>query len=414
MTKNFIVPEFGPMAGVRILTTGSLIAMPHAASMLGDFGAEVICFEREDAPETFRSLPGFIENGDKKIGAGFAQTNRNKLNVSFGIDLSDPTNKEIFTDLVKKSDIYMENMVWIEKFGITEEWLLSVNPRLIIVHVSGFGNKKFGGVPELNNRGSNDAVGQAFSGQLSINGTTEQPEYMNRFANDYITGLTTCIGTLLAYTHFLRTGEGQVVDVSQYESSARILDDLFLTYTETGVSKRPAPMPVQPAGIFMTKDKWVSLAAFGPSQFKKSVEILGLDPEHFTFDCSHSDGMFTEKGREFDAKFREWMKFHTADEVVEKFATRKVPASTVNLAEDCVHNEHFNARGNFVTYVDQTLCKEIKAFGVIPHMSKTPGKVWRGAPRVGQDNYDVLKTILGYSEEKIASFNVSKPYENPD
>ncbi len=402
MQKNILIPKFGPLAGVRILITGTLIAMPHAATMLADFGAEVIAYERRDVGETYRLFPPHIKNENGAVGAAFAQDARNRLNVTFNLDLSNQESRDIFFGLIKQSDIFMENMVWMDKFGINDDLLLELNPRLVVIHVSGLGNKNFGGIEELCNRASNDAVGQAYSGALSINGTVDQPELTYPFTNDYITGLTAAFAALSAYIHVSKTGEGQVVDVSQYESQARVLSDLFVNFTENGFVKRPSRIPVQPAGIFMAKDRFVSLAAVGPSQFSKALDILKFDPEYFAFkEVASGPALFSEKGKEFDLRFREWCKNHTADEIVAAFADKKIPCSAINTVKDSFNEKHWHDRNNFLKYEDQTLRKEITAFGIAPKMSKTPGMVWRGAPRLGQDNETVLKEILGYSDIKI-------------
>jgi crotonobetainyl-CoA:carnitine CoA-transferase CaiB-like acyl-CoA transferase len=412
MSRKMVVPNYGPLTGVRVLITGSLIAMPHAATMLADFGAEVITYEKKDIGETYRPFPPLIKNENGIVGAAFAQESRNRLNVTFEMNLTDnPEAKEVFAGLIRESDIFMENMVWMDKFSITDEWLLEINPKLVIVHVSGYGNKRFGGVEELCKRASNDAVGQAYSGTLSFNGTSEEPYLVKPFNNDYITALTAAFGALSAYIHAEKTGEGQIVDVTQFEAQARVMNDLFVNYTELGLIKKPAPYPIQPAGIFMTKDKFVSLALLGKSQFYKGLEIFGFDPEYFTFEeVAFGPSLFSEKGKEFDQKFREWCKNHTAEEIVKVFATKKIPCAQINNAEDCYKEKHWHERGNFINYEDQTLRKEITAFGIVPKMSKTPGKVWRGAPRLGQDNEVVLKEILGYSEEKIAKLKEKGVY----
>lgn len=402
MQENTIIPRFGPLEGVRVLICGSLIAMPHAATMLADFGAEVIAYERKDVGETYRLFPPHVKNENGLVGAGFVQDARNRLNVTFDLDLSKPESQEIFYNLIKQSDIFMENMVWMDKFGIYDEKLFEINPKLVIVHVSGLGNKKFGGIEELCDRASNDAVGQSYSGAMSFNGTAEQPELTFPFTNDYITGLTAAFGALSAYIHARKTGQGQVVDVSQYESQARVLSDLFVNYTENGFIKRPSRVPIQPAGVFMAKDGFVSLAAAGPSQFQKALEVLGFDPAYFTFkEVAAGPALFSEKGKEFDLRFREWCKNHSAKEIVTAFAQKKIPCSVVNTVEDAFNEKHWHERDNFIKYEDQTLQKEVTAFGICPKMSKTPGKVWRGAPRLGQDNEAILRNILGYSNEKI-------------
>ena len=141
--RKFIIPEYGPFAGMRVVCSGSLVAMPFAATMLADFGAEVIQIERPGVGDTLRMLAPFAEVNGKKVSTVWAQNARNKLAMALELNLKFDEVKEIFYGLIKEADIFMENMVWLEKLGIYDEELLKVNPKLVIVHVSGMGHKEF-------------------------------------------------------------------------------------------------------------------------------------------------------------------------------------------------------------------------------------------------------------------------------
>ena len=165
MEKNkTLIPEFGPFAGLRVLGTGSLIAMPFAASMLAEFGAQVIQIERPGTGDNFRLFGPVAETEHGRAGTAWIQDARNRLSMTLELNLRDPDTREIFMGLIRQTDIYMENMVWLEKLGIRDAELLEVNPKLVVVHISGFGRPEFGGLPELCNRASYDMIGQAFSG----------------------------------------------------------------------------------------------------------------------------------------------------------------------------------------------------------------------------------------------------------
>ena len=164
--RKFIIPEFGPFAGMRVVCSGSLVAMPFAATMLADFGAEVIQIERPGVGDTLRMLAPFADVNGTKVSTAWAQNARNKLAMSLELNLKHEEVKEIFYGLIKEADIFMENMVWMDKLGVYDEELLKVNPKLVIVHVSGMGHKEFGGLPNVCNRASYDMIGQAFSGWL--------------------------------------------------------------------------------------------------------------------------------------------------------------------------------------------------------------------------------------------------------
>lgn len=408
MRKN-LIPEFGALAGVRIITAGSLVAMPHAANMMADFGAEVIHIERPKVGDTYRILPPFADNDGKKISTSWAQDARNRLSLSLELNLSVPEAKDIFLGLIKEADIFMENLVWLDKYGITDEMLMEVNPKLVIVHVSGYGRPQFGGIPDVCDRASYDMIGQAYSGFMHLNGEKEpsSPMLTKPWTNDYISAFYALFGALTAYIYAQKTGKGQVVDVAQFEACARILSDTFVSWTEAGVLRTRAGVKAtafQPYGLFISKDdRYVAIGAFGPSVFKRFVKALGLDVEYYNFkDCGSSPkAVSSEKGRELDRKTIEWVSERTGEEVVEHMAKFKVPCSIVYTAEDAIKDEHWNKRDDFIEYEDQSLEKNIKAFGIVPKLSETPGKVWRGAPTLGQDNEEILTKLLGYTKEKI-------------
>ena len=157
--RKFIIPEFGPFAGMRVVCSGSLVAMPFAATMLADFGAEVIQIERPGVGDTLRMLAPFADVNGTKVSTAWAQNARNKLAMSLELNLKHEEVKEIFYGLIKEADIFMENMVWMDKLGVYDEELLKVNPKLVIVHVSGMGHKEFGGLPNVCNRASYDMIG---------------------------------------------------------------------------------------------------------------------------------------------------------------------------------------------------------------------------------------------------------------
>lgn len=414
--RKHLIPEFGAFSGMRVLSSGSLVAMPHAANMLADFGAEVIHIERPGVGDTWRFMPPFAVHGEKQVSTTWAQDARNRLSMTLELDLKIPEAKEIFMGLIKESDIFMENMVWLDKYGITDEELLQVNPQLIIAHVSGFGRPQFGGEPEICDRASYDLIGQAYSGFMHLNGDSEPsiPAVTKPWANDYISALHCLFGVLAAYIARMQTGKGQVVDVAQFEASARIMADTFVSYTEANIirtrtgSKNAA---FQPFGIYQdVNGDYVAIGAFGAGVYARFVKAMGIDAEYFNHQESAATpkALSSAKGKELDQLITKWIGDRTAKEVEEQMAKFKVPCSKVNTAKDVVDNPHWLSRNNFINYEDQTLDKEIKALGIIPKLSGTPGKVWRGAPTLGQDTDEILTKLLGYSPEKIKELKNKK------
>ena len=413
--RKFIIPEYGPFAGMRVVCSGSLVAMPFAATMLADFGAEVIQIERPGVGDTLRMLAPFAEVNGKKVSTAWAQNARNKLAMALELNLKFDEVKEIFYGLIKEADIFMENMVWLEKLGIYDEELLKGNPKLVIVHVSGMGHKEFGGIPSVCNRASYDMIGQAFSGWLYLQGDADRdPAIAKPYTNDYVSAFATVFAALSGYIYAQKTGKGQVIDVAQFEAMAQYMCGTYTTYTMAGqVSERSgnASPAFQPYDLFESKDgALVALGAFGPGVYKRCIQALGFDLEYFNYkDCSSGvEAVASPKGRELNAKVVDWCASHTAAEIEQIMEAAKVPCSKVNNAKDTFENEHFKSRGDWITYEDQTVGADITAFGIAPKLSETPGKVWRGAPSMGQDTESVLKTVLGYDDAKIADLREKK------
>lgn len=406
--RKSLIPEYGPFAGMRVVDTGSLIAMPFAATLLADFGAEVIHIERPGVGDTLRVLAPFASEGDKTISTSWIQDGRNKLSLSLELNLKHPEVKELFYGLIKEADVFMENMVWLEKLGIRDADLLEINPRLIIAHVSGYGNAAFGGIPEYCDRASYDMIGQAFSGWMGMNGDPDgEPVVAKPWLNDFTSAYATVFGVLAAYINVLKTGKGQVIDVAQFEVQGSYMCDTYTSYTAANMIRTRSgnkSAAFQPYGLFKSKDGYdVAIGAFGPGVYKRSIQALGFDLEYFNYkDCSSGiPAVASEKGRELDAKVIAWCKERSAQEIEDAMAKFKVPCSRVNTAKDCVEHEHFKLRGDFIEYHDQTLDKDVTAFGIVPKLSGTPGKVWRGAPALGQDTSFILKELLNYDDAKI-------------
>lgn len=413
--RKFIIPEFGPFAGMRVISAGSLVAMPFAATMLADFGAEVIHIERPGVGDTLRVLAPFKEENGNTVSTSWAQNGRNRLSLSLELNLKHPEVKELFYDLIREADIFMENMVWLEKLGIRDEDLMKINDKLIIAHVSGYGSQAFGGIPEYCNRASYDMIGQAFSGWMNLSGDPDrEPTVAKQWLNDYVSAFVTAFGVLAAYQSMLKTGKGQVIDVAQYEAMGLYMCDAYTTYTMSDMvrvrsgNKSPA---FQPYGLFKSKDgRDVAIGAFGPGVYKRFVQGVGFDPEYYNYKdiSSGSEAVASEKGREFDQKVMAWCAERTAHEIEMVMQEAKVPCSQVNNAKDCVENPHFQSRNDFIQYEDQTLGREITAFGIAPKLSDTPGQVWRGAPTIGQDTEAILKQILGYGDDKVQELKEKK------
>ena len=406
--RKTLIPEFGPLRGIRILGMGSLIAMPFAANLMAEFGAEFIEIERPGVGDVYRGFAPILHRNDKAISAAWMQEARNRLSFTLEMKRDDPDSLQVFLDLIRQCDVFIENMVWLEKFGIRDSLLLEVNPRLIIVHISGFGRPEFGGDPELCDRASYDIVGQAFSSYADLNGFEGgEPLLVKPTLNDYVTAMFAVFGMLTAYLEVQRSGQGQVIDVSQFESQAKIMRDAF-TMNSVGVSdlhrSGNRSSGSQPWNLYESRDgRYVVLGAVGVAVFKRFMAATGLSMEEFPYlqAAAGSAAIHSPLGRRFDAAVADWCRAHDAEEIERILAEARVPCSRVNTPRECLTHPQFLDRGDFIQSEDQNLESVITAFGIVPKLSRTPGQIWRGAPRLGQDTEWILRELLCYGEDEI-------------
>ncbi|HEX3032226.1 MAG TPA: CoA transferase [Bacillota bacterium] len=409
----FFAPKYGALAGMRILASGTITASNFAACLMGEMGAEVIEIEMpNNIGDPYRAQFPALTNGDQKVSAGWLQNRRNFLSFTLNTNLKYPESKEIFLSLIKNVDVWLENLVWLDKLGITEDMLLEVNPKLIIVHVSGFGRPQFGGDPAICDKPSYDVIGQAEGGYMYLNGQREPgpPHYSASFSCDFLTALFVSTGVLAAYSNVLKGGMGQAIDVAQIETQARVLDDAWTVYRELNIVKGRSgnKVPIfQPAAIYRAKDgRYIVPGAYGKPMYNRFLQALDLDPEYFPYEKAGAtkEAVDSPLGQELEQKTKEWFESHTAQEGQEQMVKFKVACGIAKTTAEIYSDPHFHDRGDFIKYKDETLDREIEAFGFVPKFKGTPQQVWRGAPKLGQDTQAILSNILGYSDSEIAAF----------
>ena len=404
-------PTFGPLSGMRVLLNGTVVAAPFTATMLGDFGAEVIALERPKVKgdPARHQKPQIVENG-RSISCAWAQNARNKLSFCFETNMEIPESRDIFLSLIKNVDVWIENMVWIDKLGLTEDMLMEVNPKLIICHINGFGTPRFGGLKSELNRPSYDPIGQSESGFALLQGYPDRPPtYATQFVGDYLCALMAVSGILAAYLNVMKTGKGQIIDTSLGEAWMRVLDDNWTALLNLGFMKERFGVHIasfQPGGVFECKDgRYVNLGSFGAGAYYKVLKVFNIDPEKYSYEAAGGspDAIKSPLGRELHEMFKKFFIEHTAEEASEICKANKIGLGVVRSTEDVYKDQHWHERGDWVKYEDQTLGKEIQAFGIHPKLSETPGQIWRGAPALGQDTMRILGELLDYSDNEIES-----------
>ncbi len=399
-----VVPPFGPLAGLKVLESARFVAGPWAATYLGEFGAEVVHVEGPPFAPPFadatRSLRPLLPGGaaGDEVSESWVQYSRNKLSV--GLDLRRPEGREVFRDLARWADIWIESSRpgTYDRLDLTDATLWEANPRLTIVHVSGHGQS---GDPARVGQPSYDLTAQAFSGFLSLQGNPdpEPPMRSGTALNDTVTGLASATAALMGHYHALRTGRGQSVDVAQYEVFFVLLENLALDYFMRGVVRGrhgSGHARLHPYDVHRASDGWVVVAAPTPEAWQNLKALIGFSDPAF----DDRDFRLSHRGP-VDAAIADYCRTRTRDELERLGRERDVAIARVSDIADLARDPHYRARGMFAEW-DDPIAGRVKGAGVAPRFSETPGGVWRGAPWLGQDNDRVFGELLGYGADRLA------------
>ncbi len=395
--------QFGALQGIRIVSTGTIIAQPFAAAMAAEMGAEVVQIERPGVGDVWRNLEFPIEDGEHPgTAAGWVQDRRNTHHIT--LDLSAPQGKELFLGLISQADIWMEASIpgTYAKWGLDDQTVLEANPRVVIAHVSGYGQN---GHPDYLGRASYDFIGQAFGGMMNLTGfpDPEPPVRAAPWIGDRITSLFCLWSSLAAYIYAQRTGEGQVIDVAQYEAVHHILAGTMVAFYELGLERGRSGNKAglfQPYDVFQAKDGWVIVAAVG-TVFNRVCRVLDLDPDEERWQIARLEPDAIE-GIEFDAILRGWVEERTIAQVVETMNAAQVASCPIMTPRDMAQDPHYEMRNMHIEWEDINLGRKVKGVGITPKFSVTPGKVWRGSVPLGYDNETVFTKVLGLSPEELA------------
>jgi crotonobetainyl-CoA:carnitine CoA-transferase CaiB-like acyl-CoA transferase len=398
-----IVPPFGPLEGIRVVSTGIIVAQPYIGTKLAEFGAEVIHVERPGG-DPYRGMAPLLTRGPREHSCDEAEITKNKL--SLGLDLKQARGIELLMALWKISDVWMESSApgTLERAGISNELALAVNPSLVIVRVSTYG--QFGQEDYLGRPGY-DALAQAYGGMMSITGDPSgPPQRAKMYTGDYLASLTGWAATMMALWEVKKTGRGQVIDLAQFEAVAQTQGNCMPLYTGQGAmyghTGNRAP-GFQPYDTFECQDGWVFIGAFGGAIYPRVPKFLGLDPEEYSYGACSRDAaaVNSDKGKELDRRLREYCAQRTCLEVETALNNAQIGCTRVFNTQDQYADAHYQAREMTVPVLDRQSGVPIRVYGVVPKMSLTPGRIWRGAPSIGEDTTDILSKKLGFSEPDI-------------
>ncbi|OZM75866.1 CaiB/BaiF CoA-transferase family protein [Pseudonocardia sp. MH-G8] len=385
----------GPLSGVRVVDAATIYAGPMLATLLGDFGADVVKVEHPRG-DGLRSWE-WRKDGES---LWWALVGRNKRAVSLA--LSDPRGAEVLRRLLTEADVFVESFRpgTLERWGLDPEDLLRINPRLVVVRVSGFGQ-----TGPYRSRPGFGTLAEAISGFADTNGAADGPPVLPQWPlADGVAALAGAFATMTALRHAERTGEGQVVDLSIYEPLFWILgaqtsahDQLGLHPTRQG-SRTDFNVPRE---CYRTRDgRYVALSGATAATGRRILRAVGRD------DLADAPWFDDIAGRvahrdEIDDAIASWVADRDNDEVLAAFDAVGATVGPVYSAADIAADPHFAARGS-VTTIDHPALGPLKMQGLIAHLSRTPGAVRSAGPLLGEHNEEILRDQLGCTDDELA------------
>lgn len=395
--------NFGPLTGVRILDLSTMIAAPFGATLLGDFGADVIKIEMPDRGDSLRSMGPFKESEPLRWPA----LARNKKSLT--LDLHTEEGQSILKKLVAQSDVVIENFRpgTLEKWGIGYDVLKEANPEIILMRVSGYGQTG----PYAEKAGFGTPA-TAFSGFTYLHGYTDRPPISPSFSLvDYITGIYVAFGVVSAlYYRDAKDGNGQMIDIGLYESVFRMMEFLVADFDQNGIVKERSPGlsgHSSPAGTFQTKDgHWIVLVTSSDRTFERLAVAMNRQ------DMLEDEKFYTNKVRleNFDLTngiVSDFVKTLNRDELQSLLDEHGVPISPINSIEDIFENPQFKSRENIVE-IDHPRLGSIKMPGIVPKFSETPGAIRNVGPDLSEHTDQILKDLIGLSESEIVELKNKK------
>jgi formyl-CoA transferase len=389
------VSNDGPLAGLRVIEMGQLIAGPFCGQILGDLGADVIKLEDPVKGDPMRQWGRRRPSGESLWWSVVA---RNKRCV--GMNLREPEGQDLARQLIGSADIVLENFRpgTLERWGLGYESLSADNPGLIMVRVSGYGQT--GPYAQRPGFGS---IGEAMGGLRYVVGDpSTPPSRMGISIGDALAAMFGAMGALAALDERHRTGRGQVVDAAIYESVLGIMESLVPEYQITGYQRERtgAVLPnVAPSNVYPTNDGlWILIAANQDSVFARLAETMGR-PDLVTDERYATHTARGENQEQLDDLIAAFTETVNSEELEKLLIDSAVPVGRIYTVEEMLKDEHFQARGS-ITHVPHPVLGEVAMQNVFPRLSRTPGKIRWAGPPLGAHTDEVLND-LGVSADEI-------------
>ncbi len=383
--------NIGPLAGIRVLELGQLLAGPFTGSILGYFGAEVIKIESPDGGDPIR---GWREVQDG-TSLWWYSLGRNKKSVT--IDLKTEQGCKLAKKLIETADVVVENFRpgVMEKWGLGPEQFKATNPKLVYARISGFGQ-----TGPYSKKPGYASVTEGMSGFRYVNGFEgEAPVRPNLSLGDTIAGIHTALGIAMALLECNKSGTGQVVDVALYEAMFNLMEGVVPEYDGAGVIRQPSGSTVTgivPTNTFKCIDgKFVVIGGNGDSIYKRLMIAAGQPAMAADPAMADNAGRVIHE-KKIDAALAAWCASITAREVIDTLEEVRVPVGPIYNVEDMMNDEHFQARGLFEEV--EINGKPLKIPAIIPRLEKTPGSTRWPGPKLGSHTDEVLRDILGLDD----------------
>jgi succinyl-CoA:(S)-malate CoA-transferase subunit A len=387
-----------PLTGVRVIDLGTFLAGPYAASIMGEFGAEVFKVEHPLAGDPMRRFG--TPTGRHDATLAWLSEARNRKSVT--MDLRQAEGVKLFLKLIAKADVLVENF----RPGTMEEWglgwnvLSATNPGLVMLRVSAYGQtgpyRRRPGFAHIAHAFGGLSYHTGFPGETPVTPSSSP-------LGDYMSSLYGAIGVMLALRHREKTGRGQVVDIGIYEAVFRQMDEIAAAYGLFGKIREregAGSFVAVPHGHFRTKDdRWVAIACTTDKMFQRLAEAMEK-PQ------LASSNAFGEQRKRLAARdevnhiVNEWTGSLTRDELLRRCLDNEVPVGKLNSIADIFEDEHFRARGNLAEIEEPGVGKVVVP-SVTPTLSATPGRITNLGPTLGNGTYEVLRELLEIPAEEI-------------
>ncbi|MCE2393354.1 CoA transferase [Candidatus Poribacteria bacterium] len=384
----------GPLKGIRVLDLTRILAGPYATMILRDLGAEVIKIEQPGTGDEARDFGPFKND----FSLYFMSVNRGKKSVT--LNLKSRRGKELFLQLVKGSDILVENFRpgTMEKLGLDYESLKEHHPSLLYAACSGFGQ-----TGPYAMRGAYDMIIQGMGGIISITGEPERPPVrVGTSIGDITSALFTAIGILSALRHRDQTGEGQLIDVGMLDCQVAILENAMVRYFSTGDIPRPLGRrhpAITPFEVFESADGYVVIAIGNNDLWRKFCEHVG-HPELIDDERFYTNALRTENHESLFPILAEIMCRRTTDAWVEALEEIGVPCGPVNTVDKVANDPQVLAR-DMIAEVEHDTTGTVQVPGIPIKLSETPGQIDAPAPNLGEHTSEVLTGLLGLETEEV-------------